>query len=388
MDANRAMCIMLGITGNIDKPGANAYFRKDAYSFPGVWEDAPPPKRISLKEHPVFVEMYRQNSTNLVYEAMLTGKPYPVRALIVVGANVALTWPNSNKVKKALESLDFFMVIDVMENATTKLAQLVLPAASYLEKNEIKNYAYCGLPMMGSCRKAVEPLGEAWPEFKIWTELGRRMGYEDWFRWDTIEDLHREIMKPIHVDYDELREMSRGCFYGAKQNLMKYRKAGFDTPSGKIEIYSEKLASYGYPPVPTYREPAESPISTPELFKKCPLVLMTGGRSVYYTHSQQRNLASLRAKMPENLLRINPEDAGKYGIQDGDMVRVENARGGVDIKAQVTEDMLTGVVHMMHGWEESNANLLIDDEARDPQSGYTEMRATLCGVKKIEGGDK
>lgn len=383
MDANRAMCILLGITGNIDKPGANAYFQKQGYSFPGVWEDAPPPKRISLKEHPLFVEMYRQNSNNLIFEAMLTGKPYPVRALIVVGSNVALTWPNSNKVKKALEGLDFFMVVDVMENATTRMADLVLPAATYLEKDEIKNYAYCGLPMMGVCRKAVEPLGEAWPEFKIWTELGRKMGYEEWFRWDAIEDLHREITEPIDINFDELKETSRGAFYGTKQNLMKYRKAGFDTPSGKIELYSEKLASYGYSPLPTYRELAESPVSQPELFKKYPLILMTGGRSLYFTHSQQRNIPSLRAKVPENLLKIHPEDAKKYGVEDGDMVRVENLRGSVDIKAKVTEDMLPGAVHMMHGWEESNANILIDDEARDPISGYTDMRATLCRVEKI-----
>lgn len=383
MDANRAMCILLGITGNIDKPGANAYLHKQGYSFPGVWEEAPPPKRISLKEHPFYVEMYRQNSTNLVFQAMLTGKPYPVRALIVLGANVALTWPNSNKVKKALESLDFFMVIDVMENATTRMADLVLPAATYLEKDEIKNYAYLGLPMMGMCRQAVEPLGEAWSEFKIWTELGKRMGYEEWFRWETIEDLHREITEPMDINFDELKEISRGVFYGAKQNLMKYRKAGFDTPSRKIEIYSEKLASYGYSPLPTYREPAESPVSTPELAQKYPLILMTGGRNLYFTHSQHRNILSLRAKVPENLLKINPEDAKKYDIQDGNLVRVENLRGSVEIKALVTEDILPGTVHMMHGWEDSNANLFIDDEARDPISGYTEMRATLCSVKKI-----
>jgi anaerobic selenocysteine-containing dehydrogenase len=383
MDANRAMCILLAITGNVDIPGANAYFTKQGYKFPGVWETSPPPKRIALKEHPFFVERYRQNSNNLVYNQMISGDPYPVKGLIVVGCNAMRTWPNTNKVRKALEGLDFMMVIDVMESSTTKMAHLVLPAATFFEKDEIKNYAYTGLPMMGSCRKAVEPLGEAWPEFKILTELGRRMGYGDWFRWNTQDELFREITEPISINYDELREMARGVFYGTRQNIRKYRKEGFRTPSGKIEIYSQKLASYGYNPLPSYREPYESPLSQPELAKEYPLVLTNGARSRYFTHGQFRNLPSLRKKVPENFLEINPVDAEKYGIKDGEDILVETLRGRVQVKAKVTADILHGVVNMMHGWDESNANELTNDEARDPITGFTEFRANLCRVKKI-----
>jgi anaerobic selenocysteine-containing dehydrogenase len=385
MDANRAMTILLAITGNIGTPGSNSYSVKQGFKFPGVWEEFPPPKRISLKEHPLFVEMYRQNSNNLVFDQMLTENPYPVKGLIVLGCNVLLTWPNTNKVKKALEKLDFMMVIDVMENSTTRMAHLVLPAATYFEKNDIKNYDFAGLPMLGMCRKAVEPLGEAWSEFKIWTELGKRMGHDKWFPWETADELFQEITEPITIDYDELKEISRGIFYGPKQNLRRYRKEGFNTPSKKIEIFSETLATYGYDPLPGYREPVESPLSQPELARDYPLTLTNGGRTIYFTHAQHRNLPSLRAKCPEPSVEINPADALRCGIKDGDEVMVETIRGSLRIRAEVTEDIIPGVVNMMHGWEESNVNVLTNDEARDPVSGYTEFRVNLCRVKKISG---
>ncbi|HLA04879.1 MAG TPA: molybdopterin-dependent oxidoreductase, partial [Syntrophales bacterium] len=387
MDANRAMTILLAITGNIDVPGSNCYSVKQGYKFPGVWETSPPPKRIGLKEHPLFVEMYRQNSNNLVFDQMLTGKPYPIKGLIVLGCNVMLTWPNTNKVRKALESLDFMMVIDVMESSTTKMAHLVLPAATCFEKDDIKNYSFAGLPMMGMCRKAVEPLGEAWAEFKIWTELGKRMGYEEWFRWKTSDELFREITAPINIDYKDLKELSRGAFYGPKQNLRKYKKGGFDTPSKKIEISSEKLETYGYNPFPSYKEPVESPLSQPNLAKEYPLTLTNGARSIYFTHGQHRNIRSLREKCTEPFLEINPADAERFGIKDGEKVMVETLRGSVGIKAKVTKDIMPGVVHMMHGWDESNANVLTNDEARDPITGFTEFRVNLCRIKKILEGE-
>jgi anaerobic selenocysteine-containing dehydrogenase len=382
MDANRAITILLGITGNIGIPGSNSYSVKQGFKFPGVWEQSPPPKRIGLKEHPLFVEMYRQNSNNLVYNQMLTGDPYPVKGLIVLGCNVLLTWPNTNKVKRALEKLDFMVVIDVMENSTCKMAHLVLPAATYFEKDDIKNYDFAGLPMLGMSRKAVEPLGEAKSEFEIWTQLGRRMGYQEWFRWGCADELFREITEPISIDYNELKEISRGVFYGPKQNLRKYRKEGFNTPSGKIEIYSETLAKYGYNPLPEYKEPAESPLGQPEVAEEYPLTLTNGGRTIYFTHGQHRNLASLREKCPEPFLEIHPTDALKYGIKEGDLVRVITRRGSVRLKSKVTEDILPGVVNMMHGWEEANANILTDDGARDPITGFTEFRVSLCRVEK------
>jgi len=383
IDANRAMTILLGITGNIGIPGSNSYSVKQGFKFPGVWEEFPPAKRISLKEHPLFVEMYRQNSNNLVFDQMLTGDPYPVKGLIVLGCNVMLTWPNTNKVRKALESLDFLLVIDVMENSTTEMAHLVLPAATYFEKDDIKNYDFAGLPMLGMSRKAVEPLGEARSEFEIWTQLGKRMGYDKWFRWETADELFQEITEPITIDYNDLKEISRGVFYGPKQNLRKYRKEGFNTPSRKVEIYSEILAKHGYNPLPGYREPAESPLSRPDLAKEYPLTLTNGGRTIYFTHAQHRNLPGLREKCPEPFLEINPADALKLDIQDGEEVTVETLRGSVRIKARVTEDIIPGVVNMMHGWEEANVNVLTNDEARDPISGYTEFRVNLCRVKKI-----
>jgi anaerobic selenocysteine-containing dehydrogenase len=187
------------------------------------------------------------------------------------------------------------------------------------------------------------------------------------------------------MNYEELKEISRGVFYGPKQNIRKYKKVGFNTPSNKIEISSEKLVSYGYDSLPSYREPVESPLSQPELAREYPLVLTTGSRSIYFTHGQHRNLSSLREKCSEPFLEIHPADAEKFGIKDGDKVMVETLRGGVKIKAKVTDEIIAGVVNMMHGWEENNVNVLTNDEARDPVSGFTEFRVNLCRVSPAPG---
>ena len=106
-----------------------------------------------------------------------------------------------------------------------------------------------------------------------------------------------------------------------------YQKAGFQTPSGKVEIASATLAEHGLDPLPVYKEPPESPVSRPDLAKSYPLVLTSGARVLAYTHSQFRNIARLRQMMPEPLVDINPADAKPRGIQSGDKVTISSPRG-------------------------------------------------------------
>jgi anaerobic selenocysteine-containing dehydrogenase len=133
-------------------------------------------------------------------------------------------------------------------------------------------------------------------------------------------------------------------------------------------------------------EPSKSPISSPELYKKYPVILTTGSRVPEYTHSQfrVRGVSTLEKAAPEPLAEIHPETAKKYGISDGDMMTVETVKGKINIKARTTEDLMPGILSIPHGWANANANELTELEPRDPVTGYTEMKALLCRISKAE----
>jgi anaerobic selenocysteine-containing dehydrogenase len=157
----------------------------------------------------------------------------------------------------------------------------------------------------------------------------------------------------------------------------------FSTPTKKIEIYSDALARLGFDPLPTYLEPQRSPVSSPELLKKYPLILSTGSRNLYYTHGQLRRIKSLQAKNPEPRAEIGPKTASRYGIKESDEIIIETNRGTVRMKVHLDERVAEGVVFVPHGWPgEANANLLTDTECREPIMGYPEIKALLCSIKK------
>ena len=121
----------------------------------------------------------------------------------------------------------------------------------------------------------------------------------------------------------------------------------------------------------------------PKMFKKYPLILTTGARNLYYTHSQHRNIKGLRERSPEAYGEIHPKTAKQYGVKDGDAIIVESNRGQIRVKAQVTEDMMEGVLSIPHGWpREGNVNLLTDVHCREPIMGYPQMKSQLCSIRK------
>ena len=159
-----------------------------------------------------------------------------------------------------------------------------------------------------------------------------------------------------------------------------YLKAGFNTPSGKVELYSETLASQGYDPMPTFKASPESPFSGPELLQEYPILLSTGARHLEFCHSQHHNLSGLRQRVPEPLAEINPETAAKYGIGNGAMMVIETKRGKIKIKTKVTRDIIPDMVSIPHRWNEANANILTDSKPADPVVGYPALKSVLCKI--------
>lgn len=381
---NRAQAILQAVTGNVDIPGGWVSIPFIRLGDMRVTEISDP---VGTEEHPLFRRFWGRTSPYgqqmLFPDAVLKGKPYPIKAMICTGGNPAVTLPDSERVREAMKALDFMVVSELFMTQTAELADFVLPACSFLEKSGV-GYVYgvtnC-IPYAMVRKKVIDPIGEAWPDWKIWTGIARRMGYGEFFPWNTEEEIIDFFLKPSGLTRQQLEvDHPEGMYYTEK----KYVQGKYMTPSSKIELYSQTLAENGYDPLPHHVEPSKSPVSTPELYQKYPVILTTGARVPEYTHTQLRGVPSLEKTAPEPLAEIHPQTAAKYGIAEGDRMTVETTKGKIAMRAKTTDRLLPGVVSIPHGWAKANANELTELEPRDPVTGYTEMKALLCRVAKAE----
>jgi anaerobic selenocysteine-containing dehydrogenase len=422
--AIRAIDILMAITGNLDIKGGNIIIIPISMGLKDIKLFDKLPQEAAHKKLGADKCLYSKISTAWpaahtpsLWDAILHGDPYPVKAMVVMASNPRLTCANANVVEQSLKELEFLAVADLFMTPTAELADIVLPACTFLERTRFVTYdthadhSWNVHSRIALSPKAVEPLGESWSDWRIICELGRAMGYGEYFPWKTEEESIDHVLTPLGITCEELSEHPEGIivsvppflytkFKGVFGTIMrkvlklaafrdypdmykKYESKGFMTPSKKVELYSERLEKLGYDPLPTYREPAESPVSRPDLAKEYPLILIAGTKLEMYTHSEMRNIPGLRRLFPENLLEINPETAEKFNITDGYMAMISSPRGSIRCKALLTNRIDPRVVHLCHGFKESNCNVLTDHKAFDPITGSTGLKSLLCKVEKI-----
>jgi anaerobic selenocysteine-containing dehydrogenase len=381
---SRAFAILQIITGNINNPGGWVISPRLSLTGLGLPTEKTP---IGAEDYRLFYEIWGRKSPYGQVVCFPDSVPGPIRALMVTGGNPLISMPDSNAFREAFKRLDLLVVHELFMTETAEKANYVLPACTHLEKNGLAySYNVChGMPYLMLRKKAIEPLYESYSEFRFWTELGKKMGMGDVFPWKTDEEVIELELKSSGLNYRELKEEKiAGAFYMEKQYGMgAYEVKGFSTPSKKIEIYSETFEKEGFDPLPTYREPDQSPLGDPKMFQKFPLILTTGARILYYTHGQHRNIGGLREKIPEPFAEMHPKTADRFGVKNGDSIIVESNRGQIQVKALVTEEMMEGVVSIPHGWpREANVNLLTDVHCREPIMGYPQMKSQLCSIRR------
>ncbi len=232
--------------------------------------------------------------------------------------------------------------------------------------------------------KVVEPLGECMENWKIWAELGKRMGYADYFPWQSNDELSVNLLEHSGITLEQLKEHPGGIWYGDLNRKQKYLEEGLKTPSGKVELFSETMEGYGYDPLPEFTEPLPSLVDNPGLAEDYPLILTTGARMSAFTHSRHRNVPRLKKLAPYPTVEINISTARNLGIADGDWVAVESPRGSTRLRARTTDNIHPRVVSIPHGWDEANVNRLTDGDVRDPISGYPGFKSVMCRVTKDE----
>ncbi len=381
--AFRAIASIIAISGNLDERGGNVFGYRLPFKSYRIKEKFPKIKGVGAEEYALFFRVLAEAHAASLSETVITDSPYPIKAMLVQGGNPVSSWPHTNKTIKALKKLDFLAVMDTYMTETAKLAHVILPAATFFERPEWLDYGQMmpTSPTVILQNKVTEPLGECRPDWQFWFTLGRKMGYESYYPWSDIREAIDWELSPSGFTFGQLAENSDGIEYG-KMEFRRYEKNGFNTPSKKVEFFSERLERMGHEPLPFYTESTETPLSRSDLLEKYPFTLVTGARCEVYQHSQFRQCFSLRKGHPEPQVEINPKTAQDSGIRNGDMVCVSTQRGSIKIKAFITDKILPGVIGIPHGWADSNANLLTDN-VQDPVSGFPPFRASLCSVSKI-----
>jgi anaerobic selenocysteine-containing dehydrogenase len=386
----RAIAIMRAITGNLDVPGGE-YFpgsvpTLSGFEF-GLFKNSVRTQKTSIgSQYKVSI------GANIVpsQEAMKTilkGEPYPVKAGLIFGSNPMLTYANAAETHKALKKLDFLVVAELFMTPTAELADLILPVAANLEYNDLMDLTGC----LAARPKVVDPPGECRSDLQWINELASRMGYGEYF-WEDEASAFDVLLQPSGMKYDDLMEKD---IVFAEKKYKKYIGEGFKTPTGKVELYSEKLTGLGLDPLPTYNEPPETPFGSPKLAEEYPLVL-TSYKNPNYYHASHRNIPSLRKLSPKLFAELNPETCTKLDLKDGDIVYIETPRGRIKQRIKMNADLAPRIVVVaygwwfpergppsLYGWKESNLNMLTDNEPPlCPAMGSTNLRGILCKVYK------
>lgn len=269
-----------------------------------------------------------------LWHAVLTGEPYPIKALITWSSNPLVNSGNTKMVYRALKSqnLELHVILEHFMTPSALLADYVLPAASKLEKPMCSTFEDF-MPVILCGERAIQPMGERRSDYDFFRELAIRMGFGEYFPWETEEELADHRLEPLGMTFKEVAAekyvvRSKEPWTYETINPKTGKPTGFATPTGKLELYSTILEKLGYDPLPFYEEPPESPVRTPEIAAEYPLILITGGRVKPLFHSENRQLGmGLREQHPEPLMDIHPVTAEKLGIADGDWAYIETGRG-------------------------------------------------------------
>lgn len=279
--------------------------------------------------------------------------PHPVKLLWFNNYGWGTQMPEGNKlVKEAMPQLDFIITSEQMMNDGANMSDLVLPICSYYEEPFEVITAWSNFFVQA--RKQVIPqMFESKTDYQIGQMLAERFGILEDTAWKyDVEEWHRKFTIEGNIapefstiDFDELKEKQvvRANF---EDPYIPFTSNRFQTPSGKLEIYTDSLTDFGEE-VAVHYEPVESNRS--EAASEYPLTFMNA-RTVYTTHSQHVNLPWIREVVPEPWIEIATADAEARGIATGDIVRVFNDRGEYKVKALVTEEIKPGCVNQRQGW--------------------------------------
>jgi len=299
----------------------------------------------------------------ITYIDMLYKCPY----LYIVGGDPMMVVPDVNNLRKALEKANFIVVEDIFPTEISKLAHVVLPAATWVEREATHTWIDRRVQKIN---KVVDPPGEAKPDWWIICQLAERMGFKDKFNFSSSGEIFEEIRNCVPqykgITYERLKKTAGGIHWPCPSE---------DHP-GTPTMFLQKFNTadgLGHFQVVEFKPPAELPDD------EYPYVLTTG-RSIfhYHTGTMTRRTPKLVDEVPRGFVEVNPEDARKEGVKDKDVVTLKTRRGSIEAEAKVTDEVPPGLLFVPFHFADSCANVLTNP-ALDPSCKCAETK--VCSVK-------
>ncbi|HEY97488.1 MAG TPA: aminotransferase class V-fold PLP-dependent enzyme [Dehalococcoidia bacterium] len=402
VQAARAVYTLFSLAGHLDVAGGiGLNMLNSTFPINRACNQRNPNLDIAIGRElfPVYSNYRGESHAIGLVNSVLKGEPYSMRALIIHGASLLTSWPQTAIWRETLEKLDYLACIDRQLTADAAYADIVLPATTMFENESYMVYG----PILRLRERIIEPLGEARNDYLIMAGLAEKLGYGHLFP-QSEDEMIRLALDGSGFTPEDIRE--KGGWVRIPVPMLEYKKwqkgglrqdgkPGFETPTGKFEIWSTTLEEYGYEPLPRYIEPREGPLGSPALAREYPLVFNSGARTPNDFRSQHHGIEGLATEYPEPAVEINRVDAAERHIVSGDLVDVVTPRGSVPFRALVTDDIMKGTIECSMGggtpvgpkaWRERNVNELTDLDNFDEISGFPVYKALLCDVVKVASG--
>lgn len=381
----RALACLPALTGDYGKSGGGLFYSTSGYwTFPG--SVALPPELLAASPNP----QPRVINMNRIGAELLEADP-PIRSLYVFNSNPAAVAPNSRRVLEGLSRPDLFTVVhELFMTDTARYADLVLPATSQFEHWDLhKAYGHLYVALN---RPAMAPLGEAKSNWEVSQALAKRMGYTDAAFQQSAEEIIQDALAQggtavEGVTWEALLEHGHARL-NYPRPMVPFASGRFQTPSGKVELYSQQLADAGLDPLPRWEPDIESREARPERARRYPLQMVSAA-SHYFLNSSFGNVPSLRKRHGEPFVEIHPEDAAARSLSEGDWVEVVNDRGSFRARARIGETVSPGSVFCPTVWwsqhapDGRGANWTTNDELADYAGGAT-FHGNLVQVTRVE----
>jgi thiosulfate reductase/polysulfide reductase chain A len=385
---SRAIAILNAILGSWGRRGG--FYNPEKVHLPSYPHPPFPKPKRSWKD------AYPPEKYNLVTEVLSTGIcdatiPNPdldchLRGWIVYGTNLMASLPDQQKTLEAISHLDFLVVIDTMPMDITGYADIVLPECTYLERYDMLRTSPHREPVLALRMPAAKPKYDTKPNWWIAKQLAKRLGLEEYFAWNNIEELLDWQLKKIGSSLEEMKRVGVKKFKREYDDLFFLEGLPdyeFNTNTGKIELYSTSLEYEGHDPLPKYTPHPEPPEGYYRL---------NYGRAPMHTFSRTTNNHNLYDLMSENSVWINPKVADLWEIKNGQYIWLKNQDGIISsfpVKVRVTERIRWDSVYMVHGFGHTDKKLtrafgrgasdseLVTKVAIDPVMGGTGMRVNF-----------
>ena len=368
--AIRLHSILRAVTGNLDVVGGETlggfhqgYIPESELALHDELSAEQKAKQLGYDDHPVYTyrvaEMLKEptekvwgypyadlvmgchmaNPSNL-FRAMATEQPYPVKAFFVLGNNALMSYPNQHQILKGMMNQELIVAHEIFMTPTAMLADYVMPGDVFSERNHLAD-SWSWTARLSLSQKSVEPGAEISSSYQFWKDLAKRFDFGNRFPWETIEDVIDHRLSRSGRTFADFEQT--GFMEAQTPEFRKYRKTGFATPSGKVELSSSILQDLGFDPLPYHRE-------GPALTEEYPYAVFSGVREDPFFQTGQRNIPELRKRCPLPSIFIHPTDAEKEGLESGDWVELQTAYGKVTAELAVQGSMKEGHLRVPHGW--------------------------------------